>query len=52
VQKGLLGRLHRTMHETLATLVAETDLHGTGLQIDATIPRVLRAVEAPAGSSS
>jgi hypothetical protein len=52
VQKGLRGRLHRTMHETLATLVAETDLHGTGLQIDATIPRVLRAVEAPAGSSS
>ena len=40
VQKGLRGRLHMTVHENLATLVEDTDIHGTGMQIDTTIKLV------------
>jgi hypothetical protein len=42
VQKGLRVRLHMTVHEKLAALVEDTDIHATGMQIDATIKLVLR----------
>ena len=52
VQTGLRGRLHRTVHEHLATLVEETDIHGTSMQIDATRTLVRLGVESPEVSSS
>jgi hypothetical protein len=46
-QKGLRARLHMPVHENLAALVEDTDVHGTGMQIDAAITRVWLGVEAP-----
>lgn len=52
VQKGLRGRLQMTVHENLATLVEDTDIHGTGMQIDATIKLVRLGIASPEVSSS
>jgi hypothetical protein len=52
VQKGLRGCLHLTVHEKLATLVEDTDIPGTGMQLDATLKLVRLGVESPAVSSS
>jgi hypothetical protein len=51
-QKGLWVRLHITVHENLAALVEDTGVHGTGMQIDATIKLVLLGVESHEVSSS
>src|SRR5919106_736893 len=52
VQKGLRGCLHIPVHENLATLVEDTDVHGTGMQIDAAIKLVWLGVESHEVSSS
>jgi hypothetical protein len=41
-----------TVHENLAALVEDTDVHGTGMQIDAAINLVRLGVESPEVSSS
>ena len=51
-QKGLRARLHMTVHENLAALVEDTDVHGTGMQIDAAIKLVRLGVESHGVSSS
>jgi hypothetical protein len=43
---------HMTVHENLATLVEDTDIHGTDMPIDATIKLVRLGVESREASSS
>jgi hypothetical protein len=47
VQKGLWVRLHITMHENLAALIEDADVHGTGMQVDAAVKLVLGVVKSP-----
>jgi hypothetical protein len=47
VQKGLGGRLHMTMHENLAVLIEDADVHGPGMQVDAAVTLVLGVVKSP-----
>jgi hypothetical protein len=47
VQTGLWVRLHMTMHENLAALIEDADVHGTGMQVDAAVTLVLGVVKSP-----
>jgi hypothetical protein len=49
IQTGLRGRLHMTVHENLAALIEDADVHGTGMQVDAAVTLVLGVVKSPGG---
>ena len=46
-QEGLRVGLHVAVHEHLAALVEEADVHGTGVQVDTAVKWVLGRVESP-----
>jgi hypothetical protein len=52
VQPGLGARLHLAVQENLAALVKETDLHRTGVPVNAAVIVLRCGVESPAVSSS
>ena len=49
VQEGLRVGLHGAVHEPLAALVENADVHGTGVEVDAAGKWVLGRVESPCG---
>src|SRR5206468_3575289 len=52
LQKRLWARLHIAMHQDLAVVVENTDVHGAGMQVDAAVKLMLLGVEAHEVSSS
>jgi hypothetical protein len=52
VEKGCRARLHLAVHQKLAGVVEETDVHGAGMQVEATRIVVWLGVEPPAVSAS
>jgi hypothetical protein len=52
VQKGLRSGFHIAMHQDLAALVEDADVHGPGMQVDAAVKWVLGGVESHEVSSS
>jgi hypothetical protein len=52
LQKRLWACLHIAMHQDLTVVVENTDVHGAGMEVDATVKLVLLGVEAHEVSSS
>ena len=52
LEKGARGCLHLPMQEDLSLLSQDADVHGPGMQVNATVEFVLFGVESPEVSSS
>ena len=52
LEKRLWAGLHIAVHQDLAVLVQDTDVHGAGMQVDAAVKLVLFGVESHEVSSS
>jgi hypothetical protein len=52
LEKWLWARRHVSVHQHLPIPVEETEVHGAGMQVDATITLVLFGVASPEISSS
>ena len=52
LEKWLWARWHIPVHQNLPILVQDTEVHGAGVQVDATIKLVLFGVESHEVSSS
>ena len=52
LEKGVWPRWHIPVHKDLAILVQDAEVHGTGMQVNATIKCVLFGVESHEVSSS
>jgi hypothetical protein len=52
LEKGLRCCLHIPMQKDLSILIQDADVHGPGMQVNATVEFVLCGVESPEVSSS
>ena len=52
LRKGSGAGWHVPVHQNLPSLVQDAEVHGAGVQVDATIKLVLLGVESPEVSSS
>jgi hypothetical protein len=49
LQAGIQGGFHLAMHEHLAALVEEAEIHGAGMLVNAAVIWLLRGVQSPCG---